>query len=71
MIEEKSIRRSTRSAPRICTPRRRPERDAKKAKEEVVQNVNESMHDLICVGDSDDRRKRLKTLRQCVEKVQK
>ena len=45
VIEEESIRRSARSTPRICTPRTRPERDAKKAKEEVVQNVAESMHE--------------------------
>ena len=37
--------KSARSAPRICTPRTRPERDAKKAKEEVVQNDAESMHE--------------------------
>ena len=30
-------------ARRDCTPRTRPERDAKKAKEEVVKNVTESM----------------------------
>ena len=47
------------------------ERDAMKAKEDVVENVAESMHDLLYVSDSDDRRKRLKTVRQCVEKFQK
>ena len=38
MIEETSIRRDARSAPRL-------QRDAKKAKEEVVENVTESMHE--------------------------
>ena len=46
VIEEKSIRKSARSAPRICTPRTRPEeRDATKAKEEAVENVAETMHE--------------------------
>ena len=44
VIEEESIRRSARSAPRIWTPRTRPERDAKKAKEEFIKNIAESMH---------------------------
>ena len=39
----KEIEESARSAPRICTPRTWPERDAKKAKEEIVKNVAESM----------------------------
>ena len=41
----KEIEDSARSAPRICTSRTRPERDAKKAKEEAVKNVVESMHE--------------------------
>ena len=45
VIEEESIRRSARSAPRICTPRTRPQRDATKAKEEAVRKVAESMHE--------------------------
>ena len=45
VFEEESIRRSARSAPRICTPKTRPERDAKKAKEEVVKNDAEIMHE--------------------------
>ena len=44
-IEEESIRWSARSTPRICTPRTRPGRDAKKAKEDVVKNVAESAHE--------------------------
>ena len=41
----KDIEESARSAPRICTPRTRPDRDATKAKEEAVKNVAESMHE--------------------------
>ena len=44
MIEEKLIRKSA-SAPRNCTFKTRPERDARKAKEEDVVNVAESMHE--------------------------
>ena len=45
MIEVKSIRRSARSASKLCTHRTRPERDAKKAKEEAVKKVAESVHE--------------------------
>ena len=41
----KEIEESARSALRICTPRTRPERDAKKATEEAVKDVAESMHE--------------------------
>ena len=41
----RSRSRGVHEARRDCTPRRRPERDAKKAKEEVVKNVTENMHE--------------------------
>ena len=60
-IEEKSIRSSARSAPRICTPRTRPKRNAKKAKEEAVKNVAQSMHD--CTSSENDKISPVKSYR--------